>query len=127
MATFIMNNRDAAQAYVYTRSNGMATGTFKIRAIFFHVEGDTCEVRCTWSADSIFRKGVVVRPVPAANICESGVRFCLDTRGAMASVVAELEANDTNCIARAALLEFARAVEDCWSVRSFLLNLCEEV
>lgn len=130
MSNYLMNI-DTEQAYVFTNKDGVATGTFSLQAIWLHVEGDTCEVRFEWFAREVFKNGIVinlpeVRGQVAAHLCETGFTLPLDTRGGVACISAELEAQvtDKGCIARAALMEFARAVEWSWSVRTFIANNC---
>ena len=130
MSNYLMNI-DTEQAYVFTNKDGVATGTFSLQAIWLHVEGDTCEVRFEWFAREVFKNGIVinlpaVRGQVAAHLCETGFTLPLDTRGGVACISAELEAQvtDKGCIARAALMEFARAVEWSWSVRTFIATHC---
>ena len=131
MATYKME-RDAEQAYVFTNKDGAITGTFKLDAIYLYVDGDTCEVRAQWHALEVFKRGVVVdmralRPNHwNLHLCETGFRLPLITSGAMAGISAELEADltDKGCVARAALLEFAREVEQHWSIGAFIKQMC---
>lgn len=131
MATYKME-RDAEQAYVFTNKDGAITGTFKLDAIHLYVDGDTCEVRARWHAQEVFKHGIVVDMQAlhpnhwGVHMCETGFRLPLITRGAMAGISAELEADLTplGCVARAALLEFAREVEHHWSIETFINNAC---
>lgn len=130
MSNYIMS-RDAEQVYVFTNKDGVATGTFSLEAVWLHVDGDICEVRCKWFAREVFKGGIVinlpeVRGKIGYHLCETGFTLPLDTRGGVACISAELEAQvtDKGCIARAALMEFAREVEWSWSVRTFIAAHC---
>lgn len=120
---------DAATTYVYTDTNDVARGTFTFEAVNLVVADGECHVCAKWYAKEAIHGGVVK---PCKNpkhgyITETGFRVSLYERGAMASLLAEVEANTGtyDCIDCLALRKFASAVEGYYNVRDFIEACCE--